>query len=87
MSALPACACGAPAIAIAPGSEPEVRDGLYVVPSGEPMRGACLACWPVVRTAAVPILGISGGAGGGHGPVVIITTPLAGVTTAAAVPA
>jgi hypothetical protein len=36
--------CAAPAVAVAPGSEPETCD-LFLVTRGEPMRCFCLAHW------------------------------------------
>jgi hypothetical protein len=43
--------CTAPAIAVAPGTEPEVCD-LFRITRGEPVRAWCARCWPVVRPVA-----------------------------------
>lgn len=45
LTRLPRCACGAPAIAWVPGTEPDRLDIGIVIDAGEPAKAWCSACW------------------------------------------
>lgn len=42
--------CNSPdVVCVAPGSEPEIAPGGFVVRRGVPVTASCLACWPMLR--------------------------------------
>ena len=49
--AIPPCRCGAPAMAVAPGQDPETVADLFAISRGVAMRVWCLRCWPFVASA------------------------------------
>lgn len=62
-SRLPRCACGAPAMAFRPGTEP-LREGGSALPrdilldAGEPASAWCFRCWGW-RFAEMPLLAVA----------------------------
>jgi hypothetical protein len=49
MTALVCSHCHAPAVAVAPGSEPNTACDLFLLTRGEPMRFFCIAHWPALH--------------------------------------
>jgi hypothetical protein len=41
--------CAAPAVAVAPGTVPNVACDLFLLTRGEPMRAWCRTCWPALH--------------------------------------
>ena len=46
------CACGAPAMAFAPGTEPLRQLDIWPPGERDPARAWCGACWPLLRRRA-----------------------------------